>query len=101
TRSRLSRAVDAVQDFLSSVTAAPEYGHAPAAPAKDASADLRALAKRQRVDGSWNGSVTETAEALAEFVKHGHTDRNGTFTAQIRRSIEFIERALSTGWTGS
>ena len=69
--------------------------------APDEMIELRDLAKRQRVDGSWNGSVAETAEALSRFVRNGHTDRFGGFTAQVRRAIEFIERALATGWSGT
>ena len=61
---------------------------------------LRELAKQQRADGSWNGSVDDTAAALLLLVQAGHTDRTGAYTAQIRRAIEFLDRALDAGWKG-
>lgn len=52
---------------------------------------LRWLARTQRLDGSWDGSVERTSAALLAFVRHGQTTHRGGFRVAVRRALAWLQ----------
>jgi hypothetical protein len=69
---------------------------APAAPAGREQA-LRALARAQKLDGSWNNDVEWTAAALLAFLRAGHTTRTGDFRPALRKAVRWLVDAKASG----
>jgi Ca-activated chloride channel family protein len=59
-------------------------------PAQQAADALRYLARTQAVSGAWAASEIATALALLAFVRHGHSDRTGSFRPQLTRTVRWL-----------
>jgi Ca-activated chloride channel homolog len=60
---------------------------------------LRALARAQKLDGSWDEDVEWTAAALLAFVRQGHTTRSGDFRVVIRKAVRWLVDAKASGFS--
>lgn len=93
-QSRQAFSAHAVHRQMQDSTGAPApmmAAQAPSAPELPAAeGQLRLLARTQRFDGSWNGSVEHTAAALLAFVRAGHTTRSGIYRQALRRAAAWL-----------
>ncbi len=62
---------------------------------------LRALARAQRANGSWDDDVEFTSSALLAFVRNGHTTHAGTFRRQLSKAAAWLATAQATGRAAS
>lgn len=62
---------------------------------------LRWLARTQKLDGSWHGSIEWTAVAVLAFVRAGHTTRSGSYRQALRRAVRsLVEQGGSASGQG-
>lgn len=57
---------------------------------------LRYLARTQNVNGSWGDSAIATALALLAFLKQGHSDRAGSYRAQLTRTFRWLTQHINS-----
>ncbi|MFU8773504.1 MAG: hypothetical protein ACNA8H_13935, partial [Anaerolineales bacterium] len=58
---------------------------------------LRELARKQKLNGSWDDDIEQTAAALLAFLRGGHTPRRGHFRTQLRRTVEWLLAVPASG----
>jgi len=68
-------------------------------PAADATDHLLDLAARIEPDGGMPGAdlqqrINESADALRDFLKEGHTSKSGAFRSHVQRLAKFLRGAL-------
>jgi uncharacterized protein YegL len=52
--------------------------------------NIRWLARKQKINGSWSNDVEKTSTAVLAFLRNGHTDRKGHYRKQISRAIAWL-----------
>ncbi len=72
------------------LTPAPEQMKAAEPKPVQQEAPLRWLARSQRLDGSWDGSVERTSAAVLAFVRAGQTTHQGGFRVMMRRAVAWL-----------
>jgi Ca-activated chloride channel family protein len=56
----------------------------------DVDEHLKALARTQKLNGSWEDDVELTAAALLAYVHHGHTTRAGDYRRQVAKALHWL-----------
>jgi Ca-activated chloride channel family protein len=58
--------------------------------------DIKALARQQRINGSWGDDPIKTSRALAIFMDAGHTTQTGSYRRQLLKAVTWLLAQIPT-----